>query len=142
MGGHKTYDQAKKDVFKGMWLLAVVTLIEVFISLAAKGYIIAGLEDYSWVLYAAGIGLIVLSLYKAYFIVYEFMHMAYEVKGLGATVLLPMLLLVWAIIAFFQEGGSWGDRREQIKNFNEAKTEQVVKPEGMLLKKEEIRSFE
>ena len=55
-----------------------------------------------------------MSLYKAYFIVYEFMHMRYEVKGLAMSVLLPTLLLVWAVIAFFQEGDSWNERREQI----------------------------
>jgi cytochrome c oxidase subunit IV len=35
------------------------------------------------------------------------------------SVLMPMLLLVWAIIAFFNEGGSWGARRELIKEKNE-----------------------
>jgi cytochrome c oxidase subunit IV len=64
------------------------------------------------------------SLYKAYFIVFFFMHMAHEVRGLAMTVLLPTTLLIWAIIAFFQEGSSWGARREQIKE----KNEQVVQP--------------
>ena len=35
------------------------------------------------------------------------MHMGHEVKGLRMTVLMPMLLLVWAIIAFFYEGSAW-----------------------------------
>jgi len=62
--------------------------------------------------------MIAMSLYKAYFIVNEFMHMKYEVKGLAMSVLLPTLLLVWAIIAFLQEGNSWGQRRELIKDKN------------------------
>ena len=45
--------------------------------------------------------------------------MRYEIKGLAMTVLLPTLLLVWAVIAFFQEGDSWKGRREQIKEKNE-----------------------
>jgi cytochrome c oxidase subunit IV len=72
--------------------------------------------------------MISLSLYKAYFIVYEFMHMRYEVKGLAMSVLLPMLLLVWGIIAFFQEGDSWKDRRELIKEKNEME----VNPNGII----------
>ncbi len=116
---HLSYEESKKKVFFGLGLLAAVTVVEVLISLAGKGYIIPGLERYRAVLYIAGLILVVLSLYKAYFIVYEFMHMRYEVKGLAMTVLLPTLLLVWAIIAFFQEGNSWKNRREQIKEKNE-----------------------
>ena len=119
MAGHKTYEQSKKDVIKGLILLGIVTLVEVFISLLGKGHIIAGAEKYSVVIYSAGLLIIILSIYKAYFIVYEFMHMAYEVKGLAMSVLLPTLLLIWAIIAFFQEGNSWKERREQIDEFNQ-----------------------
>ena len=54
--------------------------------------------------------------------------MRYEVKTLAMSVLLPTVLLVWAIIAFFQEGGSWKARRQQIKE----KNEQPAKQEGML----------
>ncbi|MEO0877048.1 MAG: hypothetical protein AAFY48_20825, partial [Bacteroidota bacterium] len=39
----------------------------------------------------------------------------YEVKGLAMSVLLPTLLLVWAVIAFFQEGDSWKKRRDDVK---------------------------
>lgn len=113
--GHLSYEESKKVVFKGLILLGIVTLVEVFIALIGNGHVIEGMEWPTWVMYPLMIGL---SLYKAYFIVYEFMHMRYEVKGLAMSVLLPMLLLVWGIIAFFQEGDSWKDRREQIKEFD------------------------
>ena len=115
MAGHKTYEESIKDVYKGLVLLAVVTLVEVAISLLGKGHLGVDVSDYSWILALIGLGLIVLSLYKAYFIIYEFMHMRYEVKGLAMSVLLPTLLLVWAVIAFFQEGDSWKKRREDVK---------------------------
>ena len=117
--GHLSYEDSKKRVVYGLFLLGIVTLIEVFISLIGKGHLIKGLEDISWLGYLLGLGIIILSLYKAYFIVYDFMHMKYEVKSLAMTVLLPTLLLVWALIAFFQEGDSWKDRREQIKDKDE-----------------------
>ncbi len=123
-----SYEESKKLVFKGLILLGVVTLVEVFISLLAKGHVISGLEDYVWLAYVAGLILIALSLYKAYYIVFEFMHMRYEAKGLAMTVLLPTLLLVWALIAFFQEGDSWGDRRELIKEKDAEKVQ--VSEEG------------
>jgi cytochrome c oxidase subunit IV len=114
-----SYEEGKKKVVYGLYLLGAVTLIEVFISLLGKGHIISGLEEYKVLLYIVGLLLIGLSLYKAYFIIYEFMHMKYEVKGLAISVLLPTTLLIWAIIAFFQEGNSWKTRRELIKEKNE-----------------------
>ncbi|MFN7116679.1 MAG: cytochrome C oxidase subunit IV family protein, partial [Saprospiraceae bacterium] len=121
-------------VVYGLGLLAVVTLVEVFISLLGKGHIIPGLEKYSIILYIAGFVIAVLSLYKAYFIIYEFMHMKYEVKSLAMSVLLPTALLIWAIIAFFQEGDSWKDRREQIKEKNaQPASEKAPAQQGMVL---------
>jgi len=123
---HKTYEESKKAVVKGLFLLAFVTLIEVFISLFAKGHIISGVNDLVWMGYAAGLIIAVLSIYKAYFIIYEFMHMAYEVKGLALTVLLPTSLLIWALFAFFQEGTAWKARREFVKEKN-AKSVELLK---------------
>lgn len=118
-----SYEESKKVVFKGLLLLAVVTIAEVLIALLGNGHLIEGFELPKLVMYPLMIGL---SLYKAYFIVYEFMHMRYEVKGLAMSVLLPTLLLVWAIIAFFQEGDSWGDRRSLIKEKNMESSEESI----------------
>jgi cytochrome c oxidase subunit IV len=127
---HKTYEESKKAVVKGLFLLAFVTLIEVFISLFAKGHIISGVNDLVWMGYAAGLIIAVLSIYKAYFIIYEFMHMAYEVKGLALTVLLPTSLLIWALFAFFQEGTAWKARREFVKEKNAKSVEPLKGKQG------------
>ncbi|GJM33184.1 MAG: hypothetical protein DHS20C18_21850 [Saprospiraceae bacterium] len=130
---HVSYEESIKKVYKGLVLLGAVTLLEVFISLVGKGHIWPEALEYRWILYTVGLVIIILSLYKAYFIVYEFMHMRYEAKGLAMTVLLPTALLVWAIIAFFQEGDSWKGRRDQIKEKNEMKVDESQSPQGMLL---------
>lgn len=119
MAGNKTYEESIKAVYWGLILLAIITLVEVGVSLFGKGHIWEGAKDAGWVVWVAGLLIIALSAYKAYFIIYEFMHMGYEVKGLAMSVLLPTLLLVWGIIAFMQEGNSWGDRRELIQERNE-----------------------
>jgi len=139
--GHSDYGSAKKAVFRGMWLLAAVTLVEVFFSLAGKGYIpgLTSLGDISWLVYVVGIILVALSLYKAYFIVYEFMHMGSEVKGLRMTVILPMLLLVWAVIAFFNEGSAWKDRREVVNERDAVKTIEV--PIGGTMDKKDTKKI-
>lgn len=128
MSDHISYEESIKKVYKGLILLAVVTLVEVFISLLGKGYVpgLRWVEDYQVALGIVALGLIGLSLYKAYFIIYEFMHMRYEMKGLALSVLLPTVLLIWAVIAFFQEGNAWKSRRQQIQDKNK---EQVDKTE-------------
>jgi cytochrome c oxidase subunit 4 len=129
---HLSYEDSKKRVFFGLGLLAVVTLVEVFFSLMGKGHIFDGVKGIAWVAYVIGFLLIVLSLYKAYFIIYEFMHMKYEVRGLAWSVLLPTTLLIWAVIAFFQEGNSWKERRQN-NGSTEVKKEAPVEQQGMLL---------
>jgi cytochrome c oxidase subunit IV len=132
-----SYEDSKKRVIYGLYLLGIITLIEVGISLFGKGHIVPGVHKYSAVLYICGLLIAAFSLYKAYFIVYEFMHMKYEVKSLAMTVLLPTVLLVWAVIAFFQEGSSWKARRDRIKEKNAEKpAASSSKLESSLLKKD------
>ncbi len=120
-------EEGIKVVMSGLRLLAIITLVEVGIALLGNGHLIHGFHLAKWIMYPVMIGL---SLYKAYFIVYEFMHMKYEIKGLAMTVLLPMLLLTWGLIAFFQEGSSWKARRQQIEEKNKQNFLDV-KPQGM-----------
>ena len=136
MAEHHSYEESIKKVYRGLWLLGGVTLVEVFLSPLGKGYVIAGAEDYQALIYLVGFGLIGLSLYKAYFIIYEFMHMRYEVKGLAMSVLLPTLLLIWALIAFFQEGDSWRERRELIDEKNKVEVPTVDPVQGMIVPEE------
>lgn len=137
--GHGNYADAKRAVWIGCAVLGFVTLVEVGISLLQKGHLIAGLEDVTWVVYGAALLIAVLSAYKAYYIIYNFMHMAQEVPGLRISVLLPTALLIWGMIAFFQEGSAWGKRREVIKDRNEVESEKAIKPQGMLFHKEWIK---
>lgn len=127
MAAHHSYEDQKKLVFYGLKLLGIITVVEVVFALFAKGHIVPSITfgkdgGFGQALYM--LAMISASLYKAYFIIFFFMHMASEVRGLVLSVLMPMLLLVWAIIAFFQEGNSWGRSREHIKE----KNEQVVQP--------------
>jgi len=45
-----------------------------------------------------------MTIVKAYYIVSEFMHLGYEVKVLIWSILIPMLFVVWLIIALLIEG--------------------------------------
>lgn len=52
---------------------------------------------------------IVLTIMKAFFIVAEFMHLKHETKGLIWTILVPMSLLVWLLVALVTEGSYVGE---------------------------------
>ena len=116
MAQHLSYEESVRGVWKGLGLLAAVTLVEVILSLTKAA---EWAEDVRILVYIASLLIIALSVYKAYFIIYEFMHMGYEVKGLAMSVLLPTLLLIWALIAFFNEGDAWRKSREKIIYKNE-----------------------
>ncbi len=140
--GHLSYEESKKVVVKGLILLGVVTLVEVGIALFANGHITESFDiGDTWMRYPYMMIMIGLSLYKAYFIVYEFMHMRYEARGLAASVLLPTLLLVWAIVAFFNEGASYGERRNVVKEKDAAEVESTykIKKTSMLQQTRELK---
>lgn len=122
--GHD-YESSKKKATKIIIILAIITIIEVIFALLGKGYII---EGFHIPLIIMGGAMIIMSLVKAYLIVYEFMHMKYEMPGLVKTVLLPTLLLVWAVFAFFKEGEYWKNRRGEILDKNEQGIELLEKP--------------
>ena len=121
MANHLSYEDSIKAAYRGLYLLGAITLAEVIVSL-----FVGPISPIFKVI--AGLVLIAMAAYKAYFIVGDFMHMKFETKSLAMTVLLPLLLLVWALIAFLQEAGSWGARRVQIKEFDAVKPTSVAPP--------------
>ena len=122
--GHLSYSEAKSKALRVILILGAITIVEVLFALLGKGYIIEGVH---FPVAIMGLAMIIMSFVKAYLIVYEFMHMKYEVPGLVKSVLLPTLLLVWAIIAFFYEGNTW-------KNYRAAASEvkERIDPPGTL----------
>lgn len=52
---------------------------------------------------------IILTLFKAFFIVAEFMHLKHETKSLVWSILVPTALLVWLVIALITEGSYIGE---------------------------------
>ena len=117
------YRAAKKIALKTIIILAVVTVIEVMVALTGKGYIVEGFHAPRALMNAV---MIAGSLYKAYLIVFEFMHMKYEARGLMMSVLLPVGLLIWAIISFLYEGNAWKHNRLTVKA---RENMEIVKPE-------------
>jgi len=107
----------------GFILLLIVTFAEVGIALIGNGHLIEGLTLPKMIMIPV---MIALSLYKAYYITAIFMHLGSEVKPMIATIILPMVLFVWMIIAFLWEGNSWLNSNEYIQQ----KNNEQVNPKG------------
>lgn len=92
-----------KEKIKKLWtvagILGIVTAVEFIIAFtmpqgAAKTFLF-----------------VALTIVKAGYIVLEFMHLKYEVKILFWSILLPMIFVVWMLVAFVYEGMAISDVR-------------------------------
>ncbi|MBK7290088.1 MAG: cytochrome C oxidase subunit IV family protein [Chitinophagaceae bacterium] len=65
----------------------------------------------------------ILTLAKAYYIVSVFMHLGDEIRNLIMTIVVPLVLFVWFIIAFLADGNSYKKLRNNYdKHFKETTT--------------------
>lgn len=104
---HESNEAFYKKVKKVTWILSVVTIIEL-----ALGLTIYKLGDGNPGAVMAIKGMVtILSLAKAFYITGYFMHLRDEVKSFVLTILVPLALFIWFIIAFLYEGHSWRELR-------------------------------
>lgn len=109
-------DPAVKKIWRVFWILLIITSVEV-------GLAFLHLETgFPSKLFLNSI-FILLTLLKAFYIVAEFMHLGHEVKNLIMTVLFPLLLFVWFIIAFLMDGDSWKNMRKNLSPGTPVKVE-------------------
>jgi cytochrome c oxidase subunit IV len=124
---HAPTDEAKKRIWKTTIILSVVTICEL-----ALGYWIYSMHqsgEYNHTLVFALKGIIIiLSLAKAFYIVSIFMHLGDEIRNLIMTIVAPLLIFIWFIIAFLYEGVSWKDLRNKYNPKEPVKYEQTTTP--------------
>lgn len=97
-----------KRIWKIFWVLSVLTVIE--LGLGYFMYAMHGDLSYTVVI-STKIAIAILTLLKAYYIVSVFMHLGDEVRNLIMTIVVPLVLFVWFIIAFLADGNSWRNMR-------------------------------
>jgi cytochrome c oxidase subunit IV len=105
--------QAQPNNTKAIWrtlgILSAITIIELIVGMAwAPGAVKANPSIKIWF----NIFYLICTLFKAYFIVAEFMHLGHEVKNLIMTIIFPLMLFIWFIIAFLWEGNSYKALRD------------------------------
>jgi cytochrome c oxidase subunit IV len=86
-------------IWRVFWILLAITAVE-FIIAFTKGPDVLNLSKILVISLFVG-----LTIVKAFYIVSEFMHLGHEAKVLIWSIILPLLFLVWFIIAMLNEGG-------------------------------------
>src|SRR4051812_20699746 len=101
-----------KEIWRTFWILLGLTIVELVL-----GYIMIGVESHGTRLAIKG-AIIILMLAKAFYIVAYFMHLKSEIRNLIMTMLVPLALLIWAIIAFLYEGNSYRNNRNTYDRYH------------------------
>ena len=130
--GHHDDGAQVKRIWKTFWILLVLTLIELGIGLTI--YTIHKGENPSHTLVLMFKGLVcILTLAKAFYIVGVFMHLGDEIRNMIMTIVVPLLLFVWFIIAFLWDGNAW----KNLRNTDAGSRQYIEKPYQKLPAKEE-----
>ena len=120
---HTSDDEFKKRVIKTTIILSVLTVVEL-----GFGFLMYATDfSHGMDLFIKGI-IIILSLGKAFFIVSIFMHLGDEIRNLIMTIVVPLLLFIWFILAFILDGKSYLNLRNTYDKHFQERTTEVQKP--------------
>ncbi len=106
---HEPSSDNVKRIWKTFWILLIITVIELGLGLTL--YALDLPDDLRRLLIKGTI--IILSLAKAYFIVSVFMHLGDEIRNLIMTIVIPLMLFIWFILAFIIDGNSYKHLRNK-----------------------------
>lgn len=107
------YAEGKKHVLKTIVILTIVTIVEVGAAMYYDHIYPQGGGPKLWL----NLFMAVMSVVKVVYIMGIFMHVGHETKGFKMTILMPFMFLIWAIIAFAADGGSWHNMRSLLNAF-------------------------
>lgn len=124
MANHTDVASARREVWKVTAYLSVITLVEL-----GLGYFMFKMNwpDGSFLKTFTKIVILLLMLWKAYYIIAYFMHLKYENKATIDVVVIPCLLFVWFIIAFLWDGNSYKNLREKYDPYHPEHFSQPMK---------------
>lgn len=121
--GHADHHEGNKNEVRNVTIiLSVLTIVE----------LILGYAMYKWIQeegflrsFIKGV-IIILMLAKAFYIVSYFMHLGHEIKNLIMTIVVPLGLFIWFIIAFLYDGNSFKNNRITYDRYKQEKATQKV----------------
>ena len=130
-GGHThahAFDSKKvrKEIWKITGYLTVLTIVELIL-----GFVMMDWPEESGKRMAVKGVIIILMLWKAFYIIAYFMHLRHEVRNMIMVIAIPSLLFLWFITAFLMDGQSFKDLRARQDPYHvEHFTQPMQYPEG------------
>jgi len=111
------------EIKKVTIILSVLTIVELIM-----GFGMIGMQNKALVLAIKG-AIVILMMAKAFYIVAYFMHLKHEVKNLIMTIVVPLTLFIWFIVAFLADGNSFRNLRNTYNPYyKEQSTIKVEQP--------------
>jgi cytochrome c oxidase subunit 4 len=104
---HKEHQSGNNEVRNVTIILSVLTVVE----LALGYYMYKQLHEPGFLRNLVKGTIIILMLAKAYYIVAYFMHLGHELRNMIMTIVTPLALFIWFIIAFLYDGNSYKELR-------------------------------
>lgn len=128
-----------KEIVRVTVILSVLTIVEL-----ALGFWMMSMPLDSGLRLAVKGAIVILMMAKAFYIVGYFMHLKHEIRNLIMTIVVPLTLFVWFIIAFLYDGNSFRHLRNTYDpHYKEQSTIKVpVDEEGRQEKKEHLNNPE
>ncbi len=109
-----------KEIWKVTIILSVLTIIEL-----AFGFLMMGMADGLGKHFIKGV-IIILMLAKAFYIVGYFMHLRHELRNMILTIVVPLFLFVWFIVAFLTDGNSFKNDRNRWDSGHEQRSKEPM----------------
>jgi cytochrome c oxidase subunit IV len=113
---HGPADSTKR-IWKVFWILLIITMVELGLGLSLYAL---DLPEGLRMRLIKGV-IIILSLAKAYYIVSVFMHLGGEIRNMIMTIVVPLMLFIWFILAFIYDGNSYKDLRNKYDRYYKEK---------------------
>lgn len=95
-----------KEIWKVTIILSVLTIIEL-----ALGYSMMSMSNDGFLKHFIKGVILILMVAKAFYIVGYFMHLKHEIRNLIMTIVVPLFLFIWFIIAFLSDGNSFRNNK-------------------------------
>ena len=113
------------EIKKVTIILSVLTIVELIL-----GFWMIGITNTGSRLAIKGV-IVILMMAKEFYIVAYFMHLKHELRNLIMTIIVPLALFIWFIIAFLSDGNSFRNLRNNYdSHFKEQSTIKVQPKEG------------
>ena len=117
-GGHThahAFDskKVKREIWKITGYLTILTVVELILGLIMMHWPEESLKRHL----VKGV-VMVLMLWKAFYIIGYFMHLRHEVRNMIMVISIPSLLFIWFIAAFLGDGQSYKDLRARMDPYH------------------------